>query len=231
MKRLVLVGEGHGEVSALSILARKLLREIDPGRLLFVDDSIVRAGEAAGLVRWDRHKAKMDFCKWIRYVRLAARRPNLGGVLAVFDGDARCFPAGSPSKFCAATAASAMAVAAADAGAGHTFSLAVVFACVEYETWIVAGAESLAGKSLKDGRPTLPFDVKFPTGVPEAHGKRWLQRHCPGYRPARDQGLLTELLDLNDVRAKKLRSFARLEHAVTQLLEAAESGAFVATPS
>ena len=120
--------------------------------------------------------------------------------------------------------------AAAEAGAGKIFSLAVVFACVEYETWIVAGAESLAGKSFKDGRQALPAGVEFPEGNPESHGKRWLEKHCQGYRPTRDQGALTELIDFRVVREKKLRSFARLEHAIDQLLEAAGKDTFISTP-
>jgi hypothetical protein len=231
MKRLVLLGEGHGEVSALPVLARKLLCERDRGSLFFVDDDILRTGEAAGLIKWDKQKNRADCREWIRKVGVAARRSNLGGILALFDGDARTFPAGSPSAFCAAAAAKFMAVAAGEAGAGKIFSLAVVFACVEYETWIIAGAESLAGKSFKDGRPALPRGLKFPAGELESHGKRWLEEHCPGYRPTRDQSPLTELLDVNVVRAKKLRSFSRLEHAIDQLLEATGQGSFISTPA
>jgi hypothetical protein len=171
MKRLVLLGEGHGETSALPILARKLLREKDRDQLFFVDDDIVRAGGASGLVKWDKQKNQADCREWNRKIGVAARRSNLGGILAVFDGDARTFPAGSQSLFCAATAAKLMTIAAAEAGAGKIFSLAVVFACVEYESWIIAGAESLAGKSFKDGRPGLPRGLKFPAGDPESHGK------------------------------------------------------------
>ena len=110
------------------------------------------------------------------------------------------------------------------------FSLSVVFACSEYETWLVAGAESLAGRHLNDGRLALPAHVKFPAGDVESHGKRWLEQNCASYRPTRDQGLLTELLDLQSVRAKKLRSFARLEHAIDQLLEAVEKDRHISTP-
>ena len=69
--------------------------------------------------------------------------------------------------------------------------LAVVFACVEYETWIIAGIESLAGKRYKDGRPALPSSLKFPPGEPESHGKKWLEQNCRGYRPTLDQSALS----------------------------------------
>jgi hypothetical protein len=123
-----------------------------------------------------------------------------------------------------------MTGAAAAAGAGKTFSLAVVFACIEYETWIIAGIESLAGKKYKDGRPALPPNHKFPPGDPESHGKRWLEQNCRGYRPTLDQSALTELLDLNLVRAKNLRSFKRLDHAIDQLLNAVGSGSHISAP-
>ncbi|MGH7973777.1 MAG: hypothetical protein ACREIC_34100, partial [Limisphaerales bacterium] len=119
----------------------------------------------------------------------------------------------------------------AEAGAGKTFSLAVVFACIEYESWLIAGIESLSGKRYKDGRPALPADLRFPLGDCESHGKRWLEQHCPWYRPALDQRALTDLLDLDVVRAKGLRSFRRLEHAIDQLLDATAKETYVLTPA
>src|SRR5207245_676262 len=91
MKRLVLLGAGHGEVSALPVLARRLLHERDPGHLLFVDDEIIRTRDAVGLVKWDKQKKQPDHREWLRYVGVAGRRSNIGGLLAVFDGDARTF--------------------------------------------------------------------------------------------------------------------------------------------
>jgi hypothetical protein len=227
MKRLVLVGEGYGEVSALPILVGRLLREKDAGDTFFADHDVIREPNP---VKWDKRAARPDYSKWVSRVTLAARRRDAGGVLAIYDGDAPYFPAGSGSPFSAATAARSMTAAAAAVGAGKTFSLAVVFACVEYETWIIAGIESLAGKKRKDGRPVLPSNLKFPPGEPESHGKRWLEQNCPGYRPTLDQSALTKLLDLNVVRAKDLRSFKRLDHAIDQLLAAVGSGSHISTP-
>lgn len=230
MKRLVILGEGHGETSALPVLAKKILREKDSEQRLFVDEDIIRTHNPLGLVKWNRQQNQADYEKWLWYIRIAARRGNVGGILAVFDGDADKFPAGANSPFCAATAARSMAVAAAHVGAGRNFSLAVVFACIEYESWIIAGAESLAGKSYKDGRPILPRDVIFPAGAPESHGKRWLEKNCSGYRPTRDQRPLTELVDLQVVRNKGLRSFSRLDHAIDQILGAVANQSFISTP-
>jgi hypothetical protein len=229
MKRLVLLGEGHGEVLALPILIDKLLQEKGAGDLLYLDRDIIRTSPSR-LVKWDKPKNEADYSQWISRVSLAARRRDVGGVLAVYDGDSKMFPAGSNIPFCAATAAKNMAAKAVSAGAGKIFSLTVVFACAEYETWLVAGVESLAGRQLRDGRLALPPNVKFPAGDPESHGKRWLEQNCVNYRPTRDQSALTELLDFQFIRAKKLRSFTRLEHAVDQLLGAVAKNHHISTP-
>ena len=226
MKRLVLVGEGQGDALALPVLARKLLRdELSEGRLL-LDPEVIRAGHASGLVRWDKPNTREDYSNWVRFLSYAARRKNVAGILAVFDGDAKTFPAGTRAPFCAATAAKAMAVAARETGAGRVFSLAVVFACVEYETWLVAGA----GAPTTAGTPVLFPGKAFPTGDPESHGKGWIVRNMPLYRETRDQKTLTEMLDLPTVRAKNLRSFTRLENALDQLVTAARSGKHVSSP-
>jgi hypothetical protein len=230
MKRLVLLREGHGETTALPILTRRLLAEKNANGILFVDNDVIRARDASTLVKWDKRQNKSDYTEWLRRVALAKKRPNLGGILAVFDGDARTFPAGAAFDFCAATAAKAMSLAASEEGAGKIFSLAIVFACVEYETWIIASAESLVGKTLDDGRLVLPFHLKVPRDDPECHGKGWLEANCPGYRPARDQGPLTELMDLKIIRSKNLRSFRRLENALTQLIQSVTGNCYISTP-
>jgi hypothetical protein len=230
MKRLVILGEGHGETFALPILADKLLREKDSDRRLFVDREIIRTRNPLGLVKWSKEENQPDYSQWLKYVNIAARRRDTGGILAIFDGDAEKFPAGSISPFCAATAAKSMAAAATQIGAGKNFSLAVVFACIEYESWIIAGAESLVGRSFKDGRPVLLPNVAIPTEDHESHGKRWLEKNCSGYRPTRDQAPLTELLNLEVVRNKRLRSFSRLDHAVDQILQAMSNNSHIATP-
>jgi|ERR1043166_119087 hypothetical protein len=230
MKQLVLLAEGHGETSALPILVRKVLLEREPDKRPPLDKNVIRFG-ASRVFRWDKTANRPDYGEWLKAIRLAGRRSKGGGVLAVYDGDLSSFPPGSGAAFCAFTAATSLAAAAVEGGAGKTFSLAVVFACVEYETWLVAGAESLIGRRLKDGRLGLPTNTTLPLGDPESHGKRWLEKNCPNYLTARDQSALTELLDLECVRAKGLRSFRRFEHAVDLLLEAIASGSHICNPS
>src|ERR1017187_3701476 len=103
MKRLVILGEGHGETSALPVLSRRILKEKDSEQRLFVDEDIIRTHNPLGLVKWNKQQGQADYEKWLWYIRIATRRSNVGGILAVFDGDADKFPAGanssaSPSK-------------------------------------------------------------------------------------------------------------------------------------
>ena len=79
------LGEGHGEVSALPVLVKRLLKEKDAGRLLFVDPDVIRT-PLSQLARWDRNTQQPDYSQWIRRVTLAARRRDVGGVLAASNG-------------------------------------------------------------------------------------------------------------------------------------------------
>jgi hypothetical protein len=92
MKRLVILGEGHGEVTALPVLARKVLKEKDPDQRLFVDEEIIRTHNPLGLVKWNKQQNRADYEQWLRYIKIAARRRDVGGILAVFDGDAENSP-------------------------------------------------------------------------------------------------------------------------------------------
>jgi hypothetical protein len=168
---------------------------------------------------------------WINRLRAALKRPDVGGVLAVLDGDA---PGWEGGAFCPAKAARMLVDRARETGAGKVYSLGFVFASLEYETWLLAGVESLAGKPLSDGRLGVRADVGrygddlelAPRGAKKALGG--LMKN--GYKPTLDQAELTRLVDLNVVRARGLKSFARLEAAIRQLAGACQSGKHVATP-
>ena len=224
MKRLVLFVEGAGDVAAVPVLVRKLLTEKDAWDCVHLDDSPF---EIKGLHNFTGRRAQ----NWPNKLQAAARRKNFGGVLLLLDGDTKHY---RDAPFCAATAARALADAARKAGAGEVFSVSVVFACREYESWLLAGAGSLAGQPPPDRRPGIPAGAPVPEGdFEESHrnAKKWFKETLPnGYNPPIDQKPLTQLVDLEEIRARKMRSFQRLESALDQIIDAFRGGTHIVSP-
>ena len=216
MKRLVLFVEGDGERAAVPKLVKRLLTEKqawDAVQLDPVEPLIV--GHSDGLL-------KDEGAEWTRFLKVALRtRRDVGGCLLILDGDAR--PRGG-KEFCAKEAARQLAHYAQAIGAGVTFSVAVVFACQEYESWILAAVESLAGEKLPDGSLGIVRDAVAPEGdleIAPRDAKGAMSRlMASGYKPTMHQAPLTELMDLECIRRRSMRSFRRLESAVEQLISA-----------
>jgi hypothetical protein len=108
----------------------------------------------------------------------------------------------------------------------------------EYESWLIGGVESLAGRPLPDGRPGIRAGTEAPPQDLERTtrgAKGWLGRHmAPGsYKETLDQEPLTRLLveDLGPLRRRGMPSFLRLERALRQLVEAIRSNSHVVTPA
>jgi hypothetical protein len=233
MKRLVLMGEGDGERKSLPVLVKRLLQSLSPTPwdVLFLDSNVITLGDLSSLLS-QNPQGNSDRGKWLFRLRHAAKRPNLGAVLVVLDGDAERRVIGA--AFCARDHARQLVSLAKSEGAGQTFSLAIVFACKEYESWLIAGVESLAGKPLCEGLEGVLPGTRPPTGnLEEAprDAKGWLSdRIKTKYRPVRDQAHLTGQIDLDLIRSRHMRSFRRLENAVNQLVTAIRSNKAVATP-
>jgi len=87
---------------------------------------------------------------------------------------------------------------------------------------------------LPDGR-LIKSNAKAPEGDLEAsprNAKGWLGTIVEGgYKPTRDQAALATLVDLEVIRARNLRSFRRLESAVSSLREAVQSNSPIVSPS
>lgn len=177
------------------------------------------------------------FGKWHRLLKVCQQRENLGAVLVLLDGDSNwVWNRKGPVKgqpFCAMRAAQILAQEAREVGAGRRFSLAVVFACQEFESWFVVAANSLVGKSFPDGRIILPEAVSDIPPCPESSprdAKGWLNKKIPtGYNPVRDQKELAKIVDLDLIR-QKMRSFQRFETAIKELVEAIRSEQPISTP-
>jgi hypothetical protein len=224
MRRLILFVEGEGEADAVPTLVKRLVSEKGEWHDVFLDDATFRVGSVDKLV-------KAGFHDWRRFLAACLKRSNVGGVLLILDGDIETV---GGKAFCAAEVARSLAGEATHVGAGRTFSVAVVFATQEYETWPIAGVASLAGQRLPDGR-LIKSDAKPPEGDLEASprdAKGWLHAVVEGgYKPTRDQAELTRLVDLGVVRGRNLRSFRRLECAVSSLLEAIRGNKPIVSPS
>ena len=224
MKRIVLFVEGEGEVKAVPLLVKRLLTEQNAWDAIILDEFPFRVGQINNLT-------KDDCSEWKRKIGASRKRENVGGILLILDGDIKQTHFG---PFCAATVANSLAEIARGEGAGSTFSVAVVFARQEYESWLIASAESFAGKTLPDGHTFSP-DIRVPEGDLEEGtraAKEWLRKIIKGgYKPTHHQATLTEWLDLSTVRQRGMRSFQRLESAVEELVEAIRTDNHVATPA
>lgn len=215
MKRLVLFVEGVGDVAALPCLIGQLLAQL-PDELqgqLFVDNAPMRIGGVHQITA--NRQADLP-----RHLGNASKRPQLGAVLLVVDGDADVV---EEQHFCAAAIARTLARRATSAGAGTLFSFATVFVRQEYESFLIAAADQLPG--LKSG-VTLP---NSPEESPR-DAKGWLRQNLvDGYNPVDRQLELTRLVkDWTPVRS--LRSFRRLEHALSELASAIATGQHVISP-
>ena len=224
MKRIICFVEGQGDVQAVPVLLGRILTEISAWDAVFLDAPL-RVGHPHKL-------AKNDFKAWREYLLHAVNsRADVGGVLYLADGDLDEFLG---DEFCAAKCAMEFAEKAREAGAEAQFSVAVVFACLEFKSWLIAGVESLSGKSLPDGREGVEVGTQLPEFHPEnSHrgAKAWLNKAMSnGYKETRDQAALTRLVDLSKIRNRPMRSFLRLDSAVSQLVKAIREEKHIVSP-
>ncbi len=143
-RRLILLGEGKGDKLGCFQLVKRLISEYGYWDSTILSESdCLKAGALPQLFKDDcRH--------WREMIGHAMKRPNFGGVLLVLDGDTdrRVLR----EEFCAKVHARRLAAVAKSEGAGQRFSASIAFACCEFESWLIAGVSSLAGRSLGRGR-------------------------------------------------------------------------------
>jgi Domain of unknown function (DUF4276) len=232
-KRLVIFVEGKGDIQAVPALVQRVVNEMGAHDALFVDHVPFEARSVAKLVK--------DNCRnWHRWLEAAGKtRNNLGAVLLVLDGDADRVPStwdaysnrfGSDA-FCAYHTAAMLGHEARAVRAGDRYSLATVFAMKEFEAWLLAGVESLRGKSLAERRGNVPLEAMCPNidleNIRDAKGR--LKQVIPGYDQSLDQGVLAREIDLQAVQNRS-RSFRRFCSAMRELADAVRGDAHVLTP-
>jgi hypothetical protein len=194
---------------------------------MFLDKDAIRIGGIKQLIGSQRNCQR-----WLDKLEAAGLRHGSAAVLALFDGDADQIE-GSP--FCAYEAAKMLVSRAKQVGAGQTFSLACVLARQEFESWLIAGVESLAGQFLPDGREAVESGVTCEGMDVEENprgAKAWLgARMLTGYRETTHQVALTEMVSLERIRTRNPRSFRRLETALDQLIAAVRNRTPIISPA
>ena len=160
---------------------------------------------------------KGDGEKWHKYLRNVQKASY---VLLLLDGDG---PADSGKRFCVREAAHALADSAKKVGAGKTFSLAVAFVRQEFESWLLAGCESLCSK-LTDG------EIAALEEAPRDAKGRIREITQAGYNEVRDQPEFVKQLNIG-LLSTRMRSFRRFEKALRQLDDAARNGVHICTPA
>jgi hypothetical protein len=184
--------EGHGEVPSLPILIRRIAAAHDlhwelkiPEPIRIAKSRLLKVGELE------------------RAVELAARKTERkGGILILLDSDGDCPALESPK------------LASRIRQSHEDLLSAVVMAKCEFESWFLAGAESLRGYR------GFPADLTPPPSPESVRGaKEWLSRQRPqdwSYRETLDQPALSAVVDLRPISTRS-RSFRKLEKEVIRL--------------
>ena len=183
--------EGHGEVSAVPLLIRRVAQELQPALQVKVlpplrnrRNLLVKPGELE------------------RAVELAARKlGGKGALLILLDADDDCPKELAPELLRRATQARG------------DLPIAVVLAMQEFEAWFLAAATSLRGYQ------GLPADLAPPPQPERFRGaKEWLNRQGITYSPAVDQARLAARFDLALAR-QNAPSFDKCYRDIARLLQ------------
>lgn len=186
MNKISCIVEGHGEVSSLPLLLRRLAVWRSYTDWIDIERPI--------RVKRDRFLNREEELR--RFVLLAAEKsgPN-GWILILLDADDDC-----PVDLSKALLRRAKAFLP-----NHRIS--AVIANREYESWFIASAASLDGtRGLKIDAADLTIDPDTPRDA-----KGWIGRRMKGnsYGPTADQPALTQAMDLNSAYERS-RSFRKL---------------------
>jgi hypothetical protein len=191
--------EGDGEIEALPVLLRRVVREINSSIIPVVPRAFRHpAGSIERLGGLERALSAV-----------ADRYPG-HSIIVMMDCDDDCPKELGPK----------MALRAKRARPDLYISL--ILAHREYESWFLAAAESLAGKRNLDPDLAAPEN---PENIRDAKG--WLSQHVRGngrYSPTQDQAALSQLFDLERARMRS-RSFRKFWKEIEAIVRMAEGPA------
>lgn len=192
--RLACIVEGHGEVSAVPVLLRRLAALVDPGLAVHIPqpirvprDKLVKQGELE------------------RAVELAARKiGGQGAIVVLVDSHGDCPAHLGPQLLQRAL------------NTRGNLPFAVIVAKQEYEAWFLAAAESLRGLRGLDADLSPPSDPEAITGA-----KEWLSERMEGnrkYVETLDQPALSQTFDIDQAR-RSSASFDKCYRDILRLLQ------------
>lgn len=145
--------------------------------------------------------------KFERAIRLHKKYPDCAAILALLDMDDDC---AKEQALILANRVRKMETL--------PFSVVIVCAVREYESWFLASLESIQLGNHYQGNAETIRDAKG-----------WLRRNF-GYKQTQDQAIYTQKLDAT-LAYERTRSFRRLYHAFEEIKQAAESNLQTITPS
>lgn len=207
--KIVPIVEGDGEVTAVPVLFRKLL-----GEMQRYDIQVAPPKNAHG-------RANLQKAEGLeRFVRYAWKERDCGAIVILLDAEGEC-PVEIARDF--SRRISAMGVI-------HT--VVIVCAARMYETWFLASFETLVGKDL-NGRQGLIKSKTIPEEIESVRSpKSWITDCFPkgrAYKETEDQEALSQLLDISLVKGRS-RSFRRLCQALREALDAIDKDEKIVTP-
>lgn len=212
-KELVLMVEGEGDTKAASNLISRMLSRLFEVPPLFLGQPM-KVGDIYALLAPSKEKNNETQTKLVRFLGSAQKRKNLGAVLILLDGDAKVQRPISTTEgrknFCPAEIGQFITEQAMQkTRAGQTYSLAVVFANQEFESWILAGHPVLSKQTEGENLESYPRNAK----------KRIKEITAQPYNEAADQLNLTREIDIDQLlqREPEMRSFRRFENAIRQI--------------
>lgn len=186
MTKIACIVEGHGEVTSLPLLIRRLAEWRSEAAWVDVERPI--------RVKRDRFLNRDE--EFRRYLLLAAEKSGPEGwLLILLDADDDC-----PVELAKKIIERAYSLL-------PTHKISTVIANREYEAWFIASAASLNGSR---GLLIDPIDLVHDPDLPR-DAKGWIGERMKGntYGPTTDQPAFTQIMDLQ-IAHERSRSFRKL---------------------
>lgn len=210
-KKIGVIVEGDGEVTAVPVLLYKILHHQN-----CFDVFISNPKNAHGCGNLTKPGGLE------RFVQYAMLERECCGVLVLLDGDTL--------GNCAVE--SAKELSERIKCLAPRVPVSIVIANREYEGWILASIESICGNPI-DSEIVFPVDVLAPIDPDSINSaKGWIAARLPKnktYKETVHQASMSRLIDVNLANGRS-RSFRRLQNAVSQLLNGIAAETSEVTP-